>query len=295
MLKMSLGALFIDFENISLALTNQYDYDKAESEAKTVRIIGNILNYLNENLRLDIVIRQAFANWRDYPSAATELYSMGVRTPNVKSTPQKNSADIELSLCVQEIMLTRDDINVLVIVAGDRDYMPISMRIMENAKQVKFVSFRDCFSGDLKQLIGEYNCLFIDSSGRITPKEEVVVEDEVDEIELAPSEEEREIEEQSEPSENELKALKAAIEAFKEFGQEYGSVKLSGFLVDKLAIALPGLNHLQRKEIFNNLVEKNLLNLKSEVGKWGDNFYVFTLNEVNSIVKSEMAKLNNAS
>ncbi len=94
-------------------------------------------------------------------------------------------------------------------------------------------------------------------------------------------------------SENELAALRSAIEAFNEFGQKYGSVKLSGFLVDKLASALPGLNHLQRKDIFNRLVEKNLLKLENKEGSWGDeSFYVFTLNEEHPIVKSEMEKLS---
>ncbi|MBF0496989.1 MAG: NYN domain-containing protein [Deltaproteobacteria bacterium] len=283
-----LGAIFIDFENLAIALTNQYGLPRAEAETKTVDIIAKILRYMERKFDINLVIRQAFANWPNYPSAVTELYAMGIRTQNVKAAPQKNSADIELSLSLQETMLTRD-VDILIVAAGDRDYIPIAMRIREAGRQVKFISFKKCFSGDLKDLVGQTNYLYVDTNGEITSEDE---DREGVAGERGPRMREHRQSERpprefatnpdvspSDPlTPNEYKALDAAIGAFQEFGPRYGSVKLSGFLVDKLASALPELNHLQRKEVFNTLVAKDILQVRSETDPWGNFFYVFLLN-----------------
>ena len=83
-----------------------------------------------------------------------ELYRMGYRIENVGGTIRKNSADIELSLAVQEAMMKGQNLSSLVIVAGDRDYIPIAMRALENAKNLLFVSFENSLSGELKALVG---------------------------------------------------------------------------------------------------------------------------------------------
>ncbi len=54
-------------------------------------------------------------------------------------------------------------------------------------------------------------------------------------------------------TQNEVKAVVAAIGAWDQYREKHGSVRLSGFLVDRLAKALPSLDHLQRKEIFERL------------------------------------------
>ena len=157
----SLGCVFIDFENFLLSLSNQYGHSPADAQAKTLNIIGQVERFLADR-GVQIVLRRAYADWSQYPDAMKELYRMGVHVVNVGSTPRKNSADIELSLSLQEVMLTRNEISVLAIMAGDRDYMPIAMRVNEHAKTLLFISFRDSLSGDLKALVGPRGYSYVD-------------------------------------------------------------------------------------------------------------------------------------
>ena len=113
-----LGGLFVDFENIAIPLMNEYGFPRAEALAKVLRIIGNVQGHLKE-MNVEVVSRHAFADWSQYPEVQGELYRMGVRTQNVASTIHKNSADIELSLSVLETLLTRKDIETLLVISGD--------------------------------------------------------------------------------------------------------------------------------------------------------------------------------
>lgn len=300
-----LAALFVDFENVALALANQYGFQRADSESAVVGILGKVEKYLSDH-GVHVVLRRAFADWSQYPTAASELYRMGVRTDNVAATVRKNSADIELSLSVQDIMLTRDDIEELVVVAGDRDYMPVAMRVMEHAKGLKFVSFRECFSGDLKALLGSANYVYVDPKGELFAEGETAPPLKADQgpvselLELAhppsPLKELRgdagakvtlspsQAQPTEELSEAEQKALRAAIEAYREYEPKYGDVKLAGFLMDRLAFALPALSHLERKEVFRSLEAKGLLKTWIKDGFWGDSFVVFNINESHPLV-----------
>ena len=84
-----------------------------------------------------------------------ELQRLGIRIIDILSTEYKNSADIELSLAAQETILTRGDVDTIVIFAGDRDYMPIANRARESGKNLHFVGFEKSLSGDLKRLVGK--------------------------------------------------------------------------------------------------------------------------------------------
>jgi uncharacterized LabA/DUF88 family protein len=277
------GAIFIDFENVILALTNQFGFDKAEAMERAINIITTALESL-KSVCETIMIRQAFADWGDYSDASKLLYPMGVRIINVKSTLKKNSADIELSLCVLETMLTRKEIQALIILAGDRDYMPIATRAMENGKDIHFISFEECFSGDLKQLVGADHCHFVNIEGEFHDAGSNPLD--VGDVE-SPSAA-GESDQLSSLTILERKALKAAVDAYEEFGKNYGSVKLSGFLADKLTQALPSLSHQARKSLFDKLVQFGFLNLEMTEGYLGDQFIVFKINFDDPVVKAMM-------
>ncbi len=66
---------------------------------------------------------------------------MGIRAIDVLSNVHKNSADIELSLAVKEVILIRADIRTIVVFAGDRDYMPTALRVRERGRRLHFVGF----------------------------------------------------------------------------------------------------------------------------------------------------------
>lgn len=279
MSEQGLAALLIDYDNIYVSLVNDYDYKRSKAQGKTIIILGKVLLHVENDLGLTPIIREAIADWSMYPDVPNELYTMGVRVAHIKSTVGKNSADIELSLRLQEIMLTRHDIDVLIVLAGDRDYLPVAQRVHEKGKRIVFCSFDRCLSGDIKMLVGKKNYWFIDPETN-----EIVTEEERRKKTGAKKSKSK----TTKPTldESSKKALRAAIKAEEEYGPKFGSVRLSGFLVDKLAKALPGKSHLERKDIFSLLVERDFIKLKTESDRHGTDFTVFNVNKQKQVVKS---------
>ncbi len=278
-----LAAVFIDFENFYYSLTNLYgmSYDAASGAA--VSIIGNTLDSLLEDVG-EFIIRQAFADWSDLQEAKRELQKMGIRIFDVLSTVHKNSADIELSLSVQEAVLTREDLSTIVVFAGDRDYMPIALRTKEKGRRMYFVGFRESLSGDLKKLVGEKNYSYVDTTSLSisSEKQESGTAGEIRGI--------------KELDRYQQRAAEAALTEFDANREKYGSVKLKEFIVKNLAVVLPNLDHLQRKKIFQSLIDLKVLRteLRNPSVAFADSypFTVFIVEEDNPIVKKLRKNIN---
>ncbi|MBI3273019.1 MAG: NYN domain-containing protein [Planctomycetes bacterium] len=156
------GAVFIDFENIYLSIKK--DICIPPHTPRPVDIATALLSALKKMLRdkgVSLVIGRSFSDW-DYSDTREALHSlamMGFEPQYLTAKPNKNSADLVLSLQAMEILLMRDDIEHFVIVGGDRDYIPIVRRIKERAKAVTVVGFRQNTSGDLKEIVGPDNFL----------------------------------------------------------------------------------------------------------------------------------------
>ncbi len=312
-----LAAVFVDFENISIALINQFGArtDKAQEQAANI-IHALIEEFGKTNL---VAIRQAFADWSQYPDVLQDLYVMGVQTENVKSLAHKNSADIELSLSAQETMLTRSDVSKIIIIAGDRDYMPLATRMLRKGKDFLFVGFEECFSGDLRQLVGESHYAYVTEKGQLITMsiranvgqavpaekaEEVKVESAEPEEEGKEGGEEGEEQEQGQEAEAkeeeedisfitpevEHKATVAVIESFDEYSPKYGSVRISGFISDRLATALPTCDFQERWILMRYLTKKGRITVETRGGDWSS-FQVFILNEEDPYVKQLRAEL----
>jgi hypothetical protein len=281
-----LGCIFIDFENFLLALVNTYGHSPADAQSKTLSIIGQTEKFLGSQ-GVQIVLRRAYVDWSQYPDAMKELYRMGVQTVNVGATPRKNSADIELSLSLQEVMLGRTNIDVLVVMAGDRDYMPITIRAEEQAKSLLFISFKDSLSGDLKALVGPQAYFYVEprTGNIVTGAGNAETVSGVEPSLTVKGKPGKELTEQ------EMKALHAAIRAYNEYQPKYGDVKLSGFLVDGLSRVLPSLSHLERKQVFTALQKKGLVHTNMKMSIYGDPFVVFSIDETNPLVKNERSKI----
>ncbi len=280
-----LGAIFVDYENLVLTLTNEFHLPRAEAENRVLDVLGNVEQMLSGR-GVRVVRREAFADWSDYPTTSNELYRMGYRTRNVGATIHKNSADIELSLSVQEVMLQNERVDMLVIAAGDRDYMPIAMRAIESAKDLLFVSFKESLSGDLKELVGPNGYFYVHP----THGQLVSPADESRLLKPGDSSAKRSSPSRALTSEEKL-ALRAAIESYDEYKPKYGDVKLSGFLVVGLAKALPGLSHLQRKNVFSSLEKKGAVETSAKKDFYGETFAVFNVNDNSPVVKDERKRM----
>ncbi|MEM0155349.1 MAG: NYN domain-containing protein [Thermoplasmataceae archaeon] len=278
-----LSAVFIDFENFYFSLTNLYEMTYRDAGEVVISLIADELDKLSSQ-KGEFIIRQAFADWSTFQGPKKELQKIGIRIIDVLSTEYKNSADIELSLAVLETVITRDDIDTIVIFAGDRDYMPVALRARERGRSLYFVGFEKSLSGDIKSLVGKSNYSYVTVETTPESKQHEKDTDSLDKLETKFSIEGL--------TPNEVKAAIAAVQAFDQYEVRFGCVKVSVFLVEGLANALPELEHFQRKQVFASLVEKEVIKTQQRMADYPDDlgniipYTVYIVNEDSSVVKA---------
>lgn len=150
------AAVFVDFENLFLSL-------KGREELGGLRIrelsLG-ILEQLKERLHKDkapMVLGRSYAAFDTYPGmeVAHDLALMGFDPQYVLvGHAGKNSADVQLACDVCRVLYRRPDIDEIVIVSGDRDFIPIARQVLEENRELRVVSIPDNTSGDLRMRVG---------------------------------------------------------------------------------------------------------------------------------------------
>ena len=160
------AAVFIDFENVYYFLKNHF-HDPSDLNDICLDIVRTLREQLSAK-GLDSLISYAYADFERLATAPQgALYLMGVSTRNVLGTDHKNAADMQLCIDALEVMYTRPDIGTFVLVAGDRDYIPVLQHLRRQARQVLVAGFRESVSGDLLQNIG--SAQFIDARDLLAP------------------------------------------------------------------------------------------------------------------------------
>ncbi|WP_151088989.1 NYN domain-containing protein [Hymenobacter baengnokdamensis] len=153
------AAVFIDFENVYYFLKNHY-LDPQDPHDYALDLVRALRDTLKRELGLDSLVLYAYADFDRLPSGPQgPLYLMGVDTRNVLGTDHKNAADMQLCIDALEVLYTRPDIGTFVLVAGDRDYIPVLQHLRRQARQVKVVGFRESVSGDLLLMLGQEHFL----------------------------------------------------------------------------------------------------------------------------------------
>ena len=161
------AAVFIDFENVYYFLKNHF-HDPPDLNDYVLDIVRTLREQLSAK-GLDCLISYAYADFERLATAPQgALYLMGVSTRNVLGTDHKNAADMQLCIDALEVMYTRPDIGTFVLVAGDRDYIPVLQHLRRQARQVLVAGFRESVSGDLLQNIGAQQ--FIDARDLLAPE-----------------------------------------------------------------------------------------------------------------------------
>jgi len=153
------AAVFIDFENVYYFLKNHY-LDPQDPHDYALDLVRSLRDTLKREQGLDSLVLYAYADFDKLPSGPQgPLYLMGVDTRNVLGTDHKNAADMQLCIDALEVLYTRPDIGTFVLVAGDRDYIPVLQHLRRQARQVKVVGFRESVSGDLLLMLGQEHYL----------------------------------------------------------------------------------------------------------------------------------------
>ncbi|MBS1614883.1 MAG: NYN domain-containing protein [Bacteroidetes bacterium] len=153
-------AVFIDYENIHYYIKNNFR-DPPELGSYTSEIIRSLRQKLEADRGLQVIITNAYADFeRMGGGSLSQLYLMGIVSQNVLGTAHKNAADMHMCIDLMQLLYTRPDMDTFVLVAGDRDYIPVVQHLKRRGRHVLVAAFRDTLSGDLLEIIGEAN--FID-------------------------------------------------------------------------------------------------------------------------------------
>ncbi|MFN7670194.1 MAG: NYN domain-containing protein [Planctomycetota bacterium] len=150
------AAVFVDFENLFHSLKN-----REELSGQRIRdLCLGILEHLKARLQAEkapMVLGRSYAAFDTYPGmeVAHELALMGFDPQYVLTGHGgKNSADVQLACDVCRVLYRRPDIDAVVIVSGDRDFIPIARQVLEENRELRVVAIPDNTSGDLRMRVG---------------------------------------------------------------------------------------------------------------------------------------------
>ena len=151
------GALFVDFENVFYALVSDpINLLRESALSATMDALGALRRQLRSQ-NLALVVERSYADWERLPSTAQrQLQIAGILPRFVDARLDKNSADIELSLDVLYHLLTRPELGTIVLVGGDRDYLPILRRLKEQHRGICVVSLKASLAGDVREFVSNY-------------------------------------------------------------------------------------------------------------------------------------------
>jgi len=134
-------AVFLDFENVYLGIPKALDQREWSKD-----IIVRVLDGLGERPN----VLRAYGNWDNYDQASTMVGRLGFEPIYTLSQHGKNSADLEMSLDIHEMLLGDDDHEHFVVISGDRDFIPISRRIVKAGRELTVIAFSRCLAQDLR-------------------------------------------------------------------------------------------------------------------------------------------------
>lgn len=156
------AAVLIDFENIYYYLRQNLS-ERQEISDVIAGLVQRLRRLLIDRYNEEAISLDAYADFeRIDENAQGSLYLIGVETHNVLGTDHKNAADMKLCIDALTILYTRQEIVSFIVVAGDRDYIPVIQHLRKHGKTVRVVGFPASVSGDLLTNVGQEN--FLDAS-----------------------------------------------------------------------------------------------------------------------------------
>ena len=146
--------IFVDLENVYYFLKRRL---KAGEDAVSAMFetLRELKGAVKEKYGHDAIILFAYGDFERLPDTVqNQLYLLGFDTRNVLGTEHKNAADMQLCIDAMHTLYVRADIAHFVIVAGDRDYIPVIKHVVSQGREVLVSAFKDATSGDLLEILG---------------------------------------------------------------------------------------------------------------------------------------------
>lgn len=138
-------AIVIDYENLFYSSQNLYScYPNLELLIKLCEKRGRIASC------------QAYADWTKFQDKIPELFKAGIQpvfSPVSKSG--KSSADTIICVKTMRLFYSNPNLESLLLVSGDRDFIPLAVELRSMGKKVIIVGMTGSYSVDLKEVSDE--------------------------------------------------------------------------------------------------------------------------------------------
>lgn len=294
-------AVFIDFDNLFFGLLHDRFHRNHEKAMEAcMNLLVALRSHLNER-DSSILLGRAYSTFDDYPGkdAAHPLALLGFDPRYVLTAKGKNTADLQLSLDLMEVLLKRKDIERFIVVGGARYYIPIACKALEAGAELLIASLPEVTSGDLLDRVGSQR--FIDLSKLMTlpaihsrdedyapvpePAPELLEHVEAAE-DLADDHEANHAarvlghielkgswtpisDEVAQSTEYQERCFSLLENLFDYFGDKYGKAEvwLGPFLKKEMVDRFPDLTHPQRRRIINLLKDQGRIAIEEREGQ----------------------------
>ncbi|MEM1125400.1 MAG: NYN domain-containing protein [Bacteroidota bacterium] len=157
------AAIFVDFDNLTQALQTQAN-KKIQALPYLDAILTELRQYLRSADQTRTTLINAYADFGHYNGQVIqELSAQGVQPCFVSSVGQPNASEVQICLDAAEVLHTRPDIRVVVLVTGDRPYLPLVRQLKRQGCHPLVVtmdrSIGDGMASDEDVFLDAYNLL----------------------------------------------------------------------------------------------------------------------------------------
>lgn len=145
------AAVLMDYQNLHQYLKGRAQGGLAPAEAALALLAGLRDHLAADGVRLSV--GRAYADWGGLDDHTRHvqraLYLHGIQPVYVPGTVHRNTADLQLALDAVELRDAAPAVDVFVLVAGDRDHVPVAQALQAAGRRVLVVAFRDHLAGHL--------------------------------------------------------------------------------------------------------------------------------------------------
>lgn len=133
------AAVFVDYENLLDVIRTEHSGDKYPDEYAS-EILIEAQRYIKNRNNLPISIARAYADFgaldEDAPYIQRGLKRDGFEPRFVPTDLQRNTVELQLALDVVQVTQRYAALNTVVLISGDRPYLPLIRRVVEAGRHV---------------------------------------------------------------------------------------------------------------------------------------------------------------
>src|SRR5262245_32588763 len=119
------AALLIDFDNVTMGIRSDLGKE-----------LRNLLS--SDIIKGKVAVQRAYADWRRYPQYIVPLSeaSIDLIFAPAYGSSKKNATDIRLAIDALELVFTRPEIGIFILLSGDSDFSSLVIKLKEYGKYV---------------------------------------------------------------------------------------------------------------------------------------------------------------